>query len=70
MNWYKRAKRILKAEDITISNDEFNKIEELVRNIIRGKKNWSEEELQLRMNYPMLIERMLKNIYSPTSYLY
>jgi len=70
MNWYKKAKIMLKAEDISISKDEFNKIEELVKNIIRGKKDWSPEEIQLRMNYPLLIESMLRNIYNPTFRLY
>lgn len=40
--------------------EEIKKIYSLVDKIISGKRNYTEEELQLQANHPDIIEKLLK----------
>ena len=51
-NWYKIAKQ-------NISPEEMENIRNLLRKIVKGNRNWTNEELQLQQNYPDLIEELL-----------
>jgi hypothetical protein len=52
LNWYKMSQKFV---DIDIK-----KIYSLVDKIVSGKRDYTEEELQLQANYPDIIEKLLR----------
>jgi hypothetical protein len=52
MNWYKIAKTIISPKDA--------KLLDLVKKMIGGNKDWTQEELQLYQNHSDIVEDMLK----------
>jgi len=57
MNWYKKAKQ-------SPSLNEIKNIRSLIKKIMRGERNWTPQELQLQLNFPELIEKMLMEKYN------
>ena len=57
MNWYKKAKK-------SATPLEMEAIYFLVKKIMRGKRDWSPQELQLQQNFPELIEEILMRKYN------
>jgi len=56
MNWYKKANEKASQEDI-------RDLKQLVQKIMRGERNWTEEDLQVQQNFPELLEEMLRENY-------
>jgi len=57
MNWYKKANK-------SPTPHEMKAIQSLVKKIMRGERNWTPQELQLQLNFPELIEKMLMEKYN------
>ena len=58
MNWFKRY--LLALRKIYVPADDYNKLISLVDKIVRGNKDWTPEELELRQNYSEAVEILLK----------
>ena len=56
MNWYKKAQ-------IAISPEDLNGLKKIVYKLIKGHRNWTDEELQLQANFSELLEMLLKEQY-------
>lgn len=55
-NWYKIAKKSINDKDMA-------NLHSLVKKIMKGKRNWTPEELQLQLNYSDAIEEILMEKY-------
>ena len=57
LSWYKTAKT-------KMTRQEMKALRSLVQKITQGKRDWDENELQLQMNFPEIIEKMLRDEYN------
>jgi uncharacterized membrane protein YjjP (DUF1212 family) len=53
LNWYKTSQK-------SIDMQEIKKIYNLIDKIVSGKRDYTEEELQLQANHSDIIEKLLK----------
>ena len=57
MNWYKQAKK-------ATSPAELKALRSLVQKIMKGKRDWTPEELQIQSNFPEQVEEILMRTYN------
>jgi len=57
LSWYKTAKT-------KMTRQEMKALRSLVQKITQGERDWDENELQLQMNFPEIIEKMLRDKYN------
>ena len=60
MNWYKKAA-------IAISKKDMKTLRGLISKIMKGQRDWTDEELQVQQNHPQLVEDLLQKKYIETA---